>query len=80
MYYEDLDITYEQLFKVEELPKQVREDINYLGDVIIKRNEAKEEKIRAIVENLREGYPNLFRRYNKIITKAQGIGERNGQN
>lgn len=80
MYYEDLDITYEQLFKVEELPKQVREEINYLGDVIIKRNEAKEEKIRAIVENLREGYPNLFRRYNKIITKAQGIGERNGQN
>lgn len=80
MYYEDLDLIYEQLFKVEELPEQVRADINYLGNVILRGNDVKKEKIRAVTENLKEGYPNLCRRYNKIITKAQSIGERNGQN
>lgn len=37
MYYEDLDLIYEQLFEVEELPMEVREDINYLGNVILSR-------------------------------------------
>lgn len=75
VYYEDLDIIYEQLFEVEELPAQVREDINYLGDVILGNRKNNAEKIDSIVERLRKEYPNLYRRYNKIITKAQSTGE-----
>lgn len=37
MYYEDLDLIYEQLFEVEELPMEAREDIDYLGNVILSR-------------------------------------------
>lgn len=78
VYYEDLDIIYEQLFEVEELPKTVKEDINYLGNVILKGKEIDAEKVGAIAEGLQKGYPNLYRRYNKIITKAKSIGELNG--
>lgn len=78
VYYEDLDIIYEQLFEVDELPKHVREDINYLGNVILKGRDTDKEKICSIAQRLGKGYPNLFRRYNKIITKAQNIGEVHG--
>lgn len=37
MYYEDLDLIYEQLFEVEELLMEAREDIDYLGNVILSR-------------------------------------------
>lgn len=77
VYYEELDIIYEQYFKVEELPAQVRKDINYLGDAILKSKDVDVERISAIVERLRKEYPNLYKKYNKIITKAQGIGELN---
>lgn len=80
VYYEDLDIIYEQLFEVAELPTQVREDINYLGNVILKNKKTDTEKIDAIAEKLRKEYPNLYRRYNKIITKAQTTGEPNDKN
>ena len=77
MYYEDLDIIYEQLFKVNELPIQVRDDINYLGEVILKSKEIDSKRIAGIVETLRKEYPNLCRRYNVMITKAQNIGDMN---
>lgn len=77
VYYEDLDIIYEQLFKVEELPEQVREGINYLGNVIMKRKDIDTEKLNRIIERLKNEFPNLYRRYNTIITKAQSIGEPN---
>lgn len=79
MYYEDLDIIYEQLFAVEELPADIREDINYLGTVIMNVQNTDIERINTIVGKLKKGYPNLFRRYNKIITKALHIGEKNDE-
>ena len=80
MYYEDLDIIYEQLFKVEELPEQVREGINYLGNAILKGKDIDGEKILGVTERIRKEYPNLYRRYNKMIIKAQSIGELHGKN
>lgn len=79
VYYEDLDIIYEELFQVEQLPPQVREDINCLGEIILKGRDINADKVTAIVKRLREEYPNLYRRYNRIITKAQSIGEQNGK-
>ena len=38
------------------------------------------EKIRSVIQQMRKEYPNLSRRYNAIITKAQYIGEKNDQN
>lgn len=78
VYYEDLDIIYEQFFQVEELPAQIREDINYLGEVILRGKDVDRERISAIEERMREEYPNLHRRYNKILTKAKSVGELHG--
>ena len=78
MYYEDLDIIYEQFFQVEELPEKVRQDINYLGDIILKVKNADRKRVNEISEMIMGEYPNLYRRYNKIITKAQSIGELDG--
>lgn len=80
VYYEDLDIIYEQLFEVDELPESVKKDMNYLGNVIMKGKNIDGEKIHDIAERMRKAYPNLYRRYNKIITKAQRIGELHGKN
>ncbi len=78
VYYEDLDIIYEQFFQVEELPEKVRQDINYLGDIILKVKNADRKRVNEISEMIMGEYPNLYRRYNKIITKAQSIGELDG--
>ncbi len=80
MYYEDLNIIYEQLFDVEELPKKVRKDLNLLGKVVMENKAYDTEKIRSVIQQMRKEYPNLSRRYNAIITKAQYIGEKNDQN
>ena len=80
MYYEDLNIIYEQLFDVEELPKKVRKDLNLLGKVVMENKANDTEKIRSVIQHMRKEYPNLSRRYNAIITKAQYIGEKNDQN
>jgi len=80
VYYEDLDNIYEQFFKVEEIPAQMREGINYLGDILLHGRVDDTEKIEAVIEKLRKDYPNLYRRYNKIITKVQNIGEQNDKN
>ena len=80
VYYEDLDCIYEQFFKVEELPAQVRDDINYIGDALLLGEDIDLDRIHTAIETLKQEYPNLYRRYNKIITKAQNIGERNDKN
>lgn len=80
MYYEDLNIIYEQLFDVEELPPKIRKDINLLGKVILENKADDTEKIFSVIQRMRKEYPNLSRRYNAIITKAQYIGEKNDQN
>lgn len=77
LYYKDLDMVYDELFFVEELPEQIREDINYLGDVIMNRT-GDPKKINALAKRLKEEYSNLFRKYNKIIVKASYIGEESG--
>lgn len=77
MYYEDLDLIYEQLFEVEELPMEAREDINYLGNVILSRKDVDSGKIRLAAKRLEEEYPNLYRRYDYIITRAESIGKGN---
>ncbi len=77
MYYEDLDLTYEQLFQVEALPEEAERDINYLGNTILKRKNISREEIWKAAEQLRENYPNLYRKYSQMIAKAISIGEQN---
>ncbi len=73
LYYEDLDIVYEELFSVGELPDKVREAINYLGQVIMREVSADKEKIESIEKAVVKEYPNLFRKYNRIFAKAKDI-------
>lgn len=80
VYYEDLDIIYEQLFEVEELPASIREDVNYIGDIILGNQDVNKKRIYAITKKLEKEYPNLYQRYNRIITKALYIGENNDKN
>lgn len=80
VYYEDLDNIYEQFFNVEEIPAQMRDGINYLGDVLLHGQVDDAEKMNTVIEKLRNEYPNLYRRYNRIITKVQHIGEHHDKN
>lgn len=77
MYYEDLNHTYELLFQVDELPIGAREDINYLGNVVLNRKNVDSGKIRLAAGRLKKEYPNLYRRYDHIITRAESIGKGN---
>lgn len=77
LYYKDLDMVYDELFFVDELPKQVQEDINYMGDVIMNQR-GDPKKITALAKRLEKDYPNLFQKYITIIAKAQYIGEKSG--
>lgn len=80
MYYEDLNIIYEQLFDVDELPVQARKDINFLGKVVMDNDDSDTDKIMSVIRRMRREYPNLCRRYNAVITKAEYIGEKNDKN
>lgn len=80
LYYEDLDAVYEFMFQVEEIPAEIKEDINYLGDIIMRPRNFDLKKINSIAHKLELEYPNLSRRYNKLVLKAQTIGERNDWN
>ena len=80
LYYEDLDIVYESIFNVDEIPMEIKEDINYLGDIIMKHNNFDLKKVKLIINKLQKEYPNVSRRYNKLILKVQAIGEKNGKN
>lgn len=77
MYYEDLDLTYEGLFQVDVFPEGARKDINYLGNAVLNRKDSSWEDIQKAADRLWENYPNIYRRYNKMITKAISIGEPN---
>lgn len=79
LYYQDLDAVYEELFSVNELPPQLKEDINYLGEVVLRRISCDLGRVNSIVKTMQKEYPNILRKYNKIITKAQYIGECNGK-
>ena len=65
---------------MDELPKNVGKDLNLLGKVVMENKAYDTEKIRSVIQQMRKEYPNLSRRYNAIITKAQYIGEKNDQN
>lgn len=82
VYYEDLNSIYEQFFEVDELPKQFREAINYLGEIALTGadNDSDRKKVRDMIKKLRTEYPNLCAKYNVIITKAQNNGESNDKN
>lgn len=80
MYYEDLNIIYEQLFDVDELPARARKDINFWGKVVMENDDSDTDKIMSVIERMRREYPNLCRRYNAVITKVEYIGEKNDKN
>lgn len=80
VYYKDLDMVYEIFFAVEEFPLQIREYINYLGDVIMGIEGVDVNKINMITEEMQKNYPNLYQKYNKLICKAEYIGEMYGKN
>lgn len=76
LFYEDLNRIFEEFFNVDELPDTVKNDINYLGDVIIKKANVNKEKINNIEQMLKKDFPSLYRKYNKTIVKAKYIGDK----
>lgn len=77
LYYQDLDNIYEGFFSVKELPEDIREDINYLGRVNMKRVQGEEvlDKVNEIAERMQREYPNLYAKYSNIISKARDRGK-----
>lgn len=77
LYYQDLNNIYEGFFSVQELPIDIREDINYLGRVNMKRvrGEGVLDRVHIIAEKMKKEYPNLYIKYNHIISKAKCGGE-----
>lgn len=80
LYYRDLDNIYDELFFVEELPLHLKEDIDYLGRIIMKEIEPDDKKIKDISEKMKAEYYNLFQKYNRILVKAQSMVEEYGKN
>lgn len=71
LYFKDLDVIYESYFQVKEFPAQVGEDIRYLGDVLLGEREPDKRIVEEIVSRMQAQYPNLYRKYNNLITKAK---------
>ena len=71
LFYKDLDVIYEGYFKVWELPQEIREDINYLGEVIFGTKPADAERVREIITCIYRKFPNIYQKYNKLIVKAE---------
>lgn len=71
LFYKDLDVIYEGYFKVWELPQEIREDINYLGEVIFGTKPADAERVREIIAYIYRKFPNVYQKYNKLIVKAE---------
>lgn len=82
MYYKDLDYVYGAIFSVEEFPETIKEDINYIGRVNLRREKGAEvaERVSLIAERLKKEYPNIYEDYINIIIKARNIGEEYGKN
>lgn len=77
LFYEDLNTIFEEYFSVEEIPSTIRDEINYLGDLIMKEADIDNDRIQHIDKLIKEDYPNVYRKYNKLIVKAKYIGEQN---
>lgn len=71
LYYKDLDNIYEGYFKVWELPGTIRADINYLGEVVLGTEPADPDRVRKIIEGINKNYPNIYRKYDKLMVKAE---------
>lgn len=70
-YFSDLDCVYESLFAVKELPDDAAERINYLGDVIMNIKHPDKERVKECSEFLECNYPNIAKKYNNYIVKAE---------
>lgn len=71
LYYKDLDHIYEGYFKVLELPREIRADINYLGDVVFGSEPGEPVRVREIIAEISRNYPNIYRKYGKLMVKAE---------
>lgn len=71
LYYKDLDNIYEGYFKVWELPREIRADINYLGEAVFGTEPADPGRVREIIEQISQNYPNIYRKYGKLMVKAE---------
>lgn len=71
LYYKDLDIIYEGYFRVWELPEEIREDINYLGDVVLGTESADAGRVGEIIADIRRKFPNIYQKYSKLMVKAE---------
>lgn len=71
LYFKDLDVIYESYFQVKEFPTQVGEDIRYMGDVLLGEREPDKRLVEEITSRMQAQYPNLYRKYNNLITKAK---------
>lgn len=70
-YFKDLDNIYESCFQVKELPEEIRAEINYLGEIVLGEEKVDTEKVESIIEKLAVNYPNLYKKYNKLVVKAK---------
>lgn len=75
LFYQDLNRIFEVYFYVDEFPQNVKQAINYLGDIITKKVKCDKVKVDKIDKLLEEEYPSLYKKYNSAIVKAKFIGE-----
>lgn len=70
-YFKDLNNIYESLFKVNELPDEVADRIDYLGKIIMGEEDVEQEKVRECLSYIENNYANIARTYNNCLLKAQ---------
>ena len=70
-YFSDLDCVYESLFAVRELPNDVAVRVNYLGDVAMGIEIPNKEKVRECSNYIEHNYPNIAKKYNNYMVKAE---------
>lgn len=71
LYYKDLDIIFEGYFRVWEIPEEIREDINYLGDVVFGTEPTDAGRVREIIADIDRRFPNIYQKYRKLMVKAE---------
>lgn len=71
MYFKDLDTIYEGFFKVMELPEDVKDGMNYLGSCVFGEETADKDKVEEIIQDIESQYPNIRKKYNRLIVKAK---------
>ncbi len=72
LFYKDLDVIYEGYFHVKELPPEIAEDINYLGNIALGKNKSPNAVHIAEIENkIKSKYSNLYEKYRMWIVKAK---------